>query len=104
LKLTEDVFLPDSIDIRISGSKEESPILDKLLCQILWKPLNLSQNVRESFKLKDECLEFVAKVKWKLPGGLVANRTSHKEIEIRDIALSSDAQSQGIGSKLVRQW
>ena len=77
--------------------------MDDLLWHVLWKPLDLPPNARESFKLEGECLELVAKVKGKLAGGLVANWTSPKEVEIRHIAVSAEAQNQGIGTKLVRQ-
>jgi N-acetylglutamate synthase-like GNAT family acetyltransferase len=47
-------------------------------------------------------LEFTAKQKGKLIGGLVAYQTIPAEIEIRHLAVSPEFHRQGTGSSLVR--
>ena len=75
--------------------------LDTSLWEVLWRPLGLPRNVRDSFKLEGESFEFVAKSHGEVLGGLVANRTSPTEVKLRHIALKPEAQNQGAGSRLV---
>ena len=90
-------------DLTIESVESESDAmeLDSILWEVLWRPLGLPRNVRESFKLKGESLEFVAKSHGEVLGGLVANWTSPTEVKLRHIALKPEAQNQGAGSQLV---
>ncbi|MCD4809977.1 MAG: GNAT family N-acetyltransferase [Methanosarcinales archaeon] len=72
-----------------------------MLWEILWKPLSLPKNIRDSFKLTGETIELVAKSNGILVGGLVANWISPIEIEIRHIAVSPGSQRIGVGKGLV---
>jgi N-acetylglutamate synthase-like GNAT family acetyltransferase len=75
--------------------------LNELLWEVLWKPLDLPRNIRESFKLEGKSLEFIARSEGALVGGLVANWTSECDVEIRHIAIKPENQKQGIGIQLI---
>ncbi len=75
--------------------------LYELLWEVLWKPLDLPKNIRESFKLEGKSLEFIARSDGALVGGLVANWTSDCDVEIRHIAIKPENQKQGIGIQLI---
>ena len=76
--------------------------LDALLWEVLWRPLGLPRNIRESFKIDGECVELVAKASGSLIGGLVANWTSPTEVELRHLAVRPEVQDQGVGSQLIK--
>ena len=90
-------------DLTIESVESESDAmeLDTRLWEVLWRPLGLPRNVRESFKLEGESVKFVAKSHGEVLGGLVANRTSPTEVKLRHIALKPEAQNKGAGSRLV---
>ena len=79
----------------------ESEELNKLLWQVLWKPLLLPQDIISEFKLAGEPIKFIAKQDDKLIGGLVAFSVTSTEIEIRHIAVLPKFQEKGVGSQLV---
>lgn len=79
----------------------ERAALDELLWVVLWKPLNLPRNIRDSFKLEGGYLELGAKLDDVLIGGLVANWTSPTEVEIRHLVVRPQNQNQGVGARLV---
>jgi ribosomal protein S18 acetylase RimI-like enzyme len=83
------------------SNPKDTEELDSLLWEILWKPLSLPKNIRDSFKLTGETIELVTKSNGILVGGLVANWISPIEIEIRHIAVSPGSQRIGIGKGLV---
>ena len=83
------------------SNPKDTEELDSLLWEILWKPLSLPKNIRDSFKLTGETIELVAKSNGILVGGLVANWISPIEIEIRHIAVSPGSQRIGVGKGLV---
>ena len=89
--------------IQSLDSSSEVAELDQLLWEILWKPLDLPRDIRDSFKLEGERLELGAKVGNLLVGGLVANWTSLTEVEIRHLAVRPDSHGRGIGSRLVAE-
>ncbi|MBW2739611.1 MAG: GNAT family N-acetyltransferase [Deltaproteobacteria bacterium] len=72
-----------------------------MLWEILWKPLSLPKNIRDSFKLTGETIELVAKSNRILVGGIVANWISPIDVEIRHIAINSGSQRIGVGKGLV---
>lgn len=90
------------IKIYTVSSPAESEALNKLLWDVLWKPLSLPRNIRNKFKIKGECIEIVAKSGESIIGGLVVYQTSPEEWELRHIAVLSEFQKQGIGRKLVK--
>ncbi len=77
----------NAVEISLVNSKVESKELDALLWGVLWKPLVLLRNIRESFKLAGECLELIARADDRLLSGLVANWTSPTEIQLRHLGL-----------------
>ncbi len=91
----------DNFIIKLVSSNGESTELDRLLWEILWKPLNFPRIVRDSFKLDGQSIELVAKVDGRIVGGLVANWTTGSEVEIRHIALRPEFQNLGVGRHLV---
>ena len=92
----------DAITIKIVSTPADAANLDDLLWRILWQPLSLPRNVRQSFRIGGgEQLELVAKANGRIVGGLVAFWTSDFEVELRHLAVSDDAQNQGTGRRLV---
>ena len=91
----------NDLTIESVESEADAAELGARLWEVLWRPLGLPQNVRESFKLEGESLEFVAKSHGVVLGGLVAIWTSPTEVKLRHIALKPEAQNQGAGSQLV---
>lgn len=87
--------------IKHAESDEEKSELDQLLWYVLWKPLGLPRNIRQSFKLNYPQIELVAIDHNKVTGGLVANSLSDNAIEIHHIAVRPDYQGRSIGRRLV---
>jgi N-acetylglutamate synthase-like GNAT family acetyltransferase len=90
-----------SLIISRSSNPKDTEELDLLLWEILWKPLSLPKNIRDKFKLTGENIELVAKSDGILVSGIVANRISPIDIEIRHIAVNSGSQRIGVGKGLV---
>lgn len=80
---------------------DESDELDHLLWEVLWKPLGLPRNFRDSVGLDGEEYEIAAREHGRVIGGLVAIRTSRSDVEIRHIAVRPDFQMRGVGTLLV---
>jgi len=75
--------------------------LDRLLWNVLWKPLGFPRDIRENFKLSGPQFDLVAVDDvGEVIGGLVANRISEGTVEIRHIAVRSDWQRRSVGSNL----
>ena len=92
-----------NIVIKEITDRSEAVQLDQLLWEMLWKPLDLPRNIRDSFKLEGECLELGAKIDGLLIGGLVANWTSPTEVEMRHLAIKQENHGQSIGTQLVTE-
>lgn len=103
LKDRLDIQEMNNIEVDIVSSQDESEELDSILWDVLWKPLDLPRNIRESFKLEGKSLELVAKSNGKVLGGLVANWTSPTEVELRHLVLKPEIHNQGIGSRMVKE-
>ena len=91
------------MNIKQAATQQEKEGLDRLLWEVLWKPLGLSRDVRESFKLDKPQIELVAIEHNNVIGALVANRLSGDEIEIRHIAVEPDFQKSSVGRQLVEE-
>lgn len=87
---------------RITDEKELQS-LDLLLWEMLWKPLGLPRNVRDSFALAGEAIELAAKQNETIIGGLVAYRISERHVELRHIAVYPDYQNSGTASRLINE-
>jgi GNAT superfamily N-acetyltransferase len=92
----------EKVTIREIQRCAESEQLDCLLWEILWKPLELPRNVRETFRLPGESLEIGAWREGELTGALVANWTSNTTVELRHLAVRTQGQRKGVGKQLVR--
>ncbi len=93
----------ECINVYTVKNKAEAEELDALLWRELWQPLGLDRNIRHKFKVEGKEIELVAKLNEQIIGGLVAIQTSDKEIELRHIAVSSNAQRKGAGRALVNK-
>ncbi len=91
------------MEIKQAITQKEKKDLDRLLWTVLWKPLNLPRNIRDSYKLDTPQIDLIAIDNKSVVGGLVANWLSEKEIEIHHIAVKSDYQENSIGSLLVEE-
>lgn len=75
--------------------------LDSLLWEVLWRPVGLPRDIRQSFHLEGPCREFCVRSKKGIAAGIVVRRTSAEEVEICHIAVAPEMQRQGIGLDLV---
>lgn len=91
----------NTLTISVVSSPKEAESLDELLWSMLWKPLGLPRNIRQSFKIDGETIELIAKIEEQVVGGLVAVWTSKEEIELRHLAVVTEKQNQRIGQDLV---
>jgi len=89
--------------IKPATTKREKSELDRLLWNVLWKPLNLPRHIRDSFKIDSPQIELIAVDGKVIIGVLVANWLSENEIEIRHIAVRPDYQENSIGTLLVEE-
>ncbi|OPY67799.1 MAG: acetyltransferase [Syntrophorhabdaceae bacterium PtaU1.Bin034] len=89
--------------IEIATTADAAARLDELLWVVLWQPLGLPRDVRRSFSLPGEGCELLALEKGQVVGGLVALGTDDIEIELRHLAVASQAQGHGIGRALVAE-
>ena len=89
--------------IKQATTKKEKSELDRLLWNVLWKPLNLPRHIRDSFKLDTLQIELIAVEDRLVVGVLVANWLSENEIEIRHIAVRPDYQENSIGTLLIEE-
>jgi len=89
--------------IKHAISDKEKNELDKLLWGVLWEPLGLERNIRESFKLFSPQIDLIAVDNGIVIGGIVANWLSRNEIEIRHIAVKSGYQGLSNGKRLVEK-
>ena len=87
---------------QVTTEKEKSAS-DRLLWNVLWKPLNLPRHIRDSFKLDTPQIELIAIEGKVIAGALVANWLSENEIEIRHLAVGLDYQENSIGTMLVKE-
>lgn len=87
--------------IKHAESDKEKNELDHLLWEVLWKPLGLPRDIRQSFKLNNPQIELVAIDNNTVTGGLVANSLSDNAKEIHHIAVRPDYQGRSIGRRLV---
>jgi len=87
--------------IEHATSDKEKSELDQLLWDVLWKPLELTRDIRQSFKLNNPQIDLIAVDDGVVIGGLVANWLSENEIEIRHIAVRSEHQRLSAGRRLV---
>jgi len=89
------------MEIKCATLDKEKSELDQLLWNVLWEPLNLPRQFRQSIKLNSPQIELIAIDNNMVIGGLVANRLSKDKIEIRHIAVRSDYQRRSVGKFLV---
>ena len=87
--------------IKIADTNEEREQLDQVLWEVLWAPLALSRDIRQTFALDNDPVEFIAVENGDIVGGLVANRIDENALEIRHIALAPNHQQRSIGSGMV---
>ena len=76
--------------------------LDQILWEVLWQPIGLPRDIRETFNLEGAHIELVATRGPEVLGGLVAVWLSADTLELRHIALRPEFQRGSIGTRLVR--
>ncbi len=91
------------MNIKQATTQKEKKEMDRLLWDVLWKPLNLPRNIRNSFKLDTPEIDLIVSDDDIIVGTLVANWLAEKEIEIRHLAVKTDYQENSVGSLLVEE-
>jgi N-acetylglutamate synthase-like GNAT family acetyltransferase len=89
--------------IKPATTQKEKKELDRLLWEVLWKPVDLPRDIRKSFRLDDPETEIIAIDNNAAIGALVANWLSEKRIEIRHLAVRQDYQKKSVGKLLVEE-
>ncbi len=89
--------------VEVVSSEIDATELDELLWRVLWRPLDLPRNVRHTFSVNGEELELVVKQNGRIVGGLVAVWTADAEVELRHLAVASEAQRCGNARILVAE-
>lgn len=74
---------------------------DRLLWEVLWRPVGLARDIRESFKLPGREIVLVAVDSRGVVGAIVGQPVADREMEIRHLAVAEDCQRKGVGSALV---
>ena len=74
---------------------------DRLLWEVLWRPVGLARDIRERFKLPGRETVFVAVDARGVVGAIVGQAVSDREMEIRHLAVAEDCQRKGVGGALV---
>lgn len=82
-------------------SSEDNDSVNELLWKVLWRPIELPQDIRNEFKLDGEEITLVAKNIGQILGVIVANQIDDSKYEIRHIAVNPESQKCGIGKKLI---
>ena len=75
--------------------------MDQLLWEVLWEPLLLPRDVRQSFQVEGNEMEVIAKSDGFMAGGLVAVFMDGGDVDLRHLAVRPEAQRQGIGNALL---
>lgn len=91
------------MNIKHAVTEKEKNELDQLLWNVLWKPLGLPRDIRQSFMLNYPQIELIAVDNGNVIGGIVAICLSDDEIEIHHIAVSFDYQGRSVGRRLVEK-
>ena len=75
--------------------------MDQLLWDVLWRPLSLGRDIRNSFKLDKPQIDLIALDYDVVVGALIANWLSGDEVAIRHIAVITEYQRRSVGSLLI---
>ena len=93
----------NNTEFRLVSSRSEVEALDELLWEVLWKPIGLPRDIRDSFKIEGEGVDIIALRDKDVVGGLVANWVFPVEVELRHLAVKPEAQGTHVGCNLVRK-
>ncbi len=77
--------------------------LDELLWRTLWQSLGFHRNIRREFVVEGKEIALIVKLNGHVAGGLVAVWTGDTEIELRHLAVASNAQGKGLGRTLLAE-
>lgn len=95
------MIVMDLMIVETVTTKAAATELDELLWRTLWQPLGLHRDVRREFIVEGKEIELIITLNGQIAGGLVAVWTSDAEIELRHLAVASNAQRRGVGRTLV---
>ena len=93
----------DDLEIKLITSEYEFNALDELLWEVLWEPIGLPRDIRQSFMIEGEGVDLVALSGGGVIGGLSASWTFPMEVELRHLAVRPEVRRRGIGSSLVKK-
>jgi N-acetylglutamate synthase-like GNAT family acetyltransferase len=89
-----------AIQVRVA-SGDDLPQADRLLWDVLWRPVGLARDIRERFKLSGYEIVLVAVDARGVVGVIVGQTVSAGKLEIRHLAVTQDYQHKGVGSALI---
>jgi len=89
-----------AIQVR-EATDADLPQADRLLWDVLWRPVGLARDIRKRFKLPGREIVLVAVDSQGVVGAIVGQQVSDEEMEIRHLAVAEDCQRKGVGSTLV---
>ena len=91
------------ITVEVVKTGADAEELDELLWNALWLPLDFPREARRGFSVSGEEFELIAKRNGQIAGGLVAVWTGDTEIELRHLAVASNAERKGVGRSLLAE-
>lgn len=97
MTMTEvNIFFPESSD-----QKQQ---IDLLLWDVLWKPLGLPRNIRDTFRVDGHEIEMAVEKDKVIVGALVGVWASNSEVELRHLAVAESMRKQGVGCRMVETF
>ena len=96
-------IIVNDIVIEPVTTQAQAKELDRILWEVLWQPIGLPRDIRETLKLEGTSIELVATRGSKVLGGLVAVWLSAETLELRHIALRPEFQRTYVGTRLVSE-
>jgi N-acetylglutamate synthase-like GNAT family acetyltransferase len=91
------------VETRSVLTEGESGELDRLLWEVLWRPLGFPRDFRQRLGFHGPDIEILARDETSVIGGLVAHTISVEEIEIRHIVVVPEYQGRSVGSLLLKE-
>ncbi|MBI2868983.1 MAG: GNAT family N-acetyltransferase [Chloroflexi bacterium] len=93
----------DAVEIMDAVADKQRDELDLLLWSVLWQPLGLPRDIRQTFELSGSEIDLIAVDDGSVVGGVVVSRISANKYEIRHIAVKAGYQGKSVGTRLVEE-
>lgn len=89
--------------IKLAETEREEEELERLLWEVLWKPLGMERDAGRSFELDFPRIALIAVAGERIIGGLVAFRLAADHARIRHLAVRPGSRGNSIGRLLMAE-